>query len=59
MTITFTMNSGQNPLLKKKDITFSEERIDQTLAFYKTMVTDLKVRRNIHNERYKSKKKQL
>ncbi len=49
------MNSGQNPILKKTDVSFSEQKIDQTLAFYKNMHTELKVRRNIHTERYKRK----
>jgi hypothetical protein len=47
------MNSGQNPLLSKSDISFSEKRIEETYAFFKQMHTELRVRRNIHNERFK------
>jgi len=49
------MNSSQNPILKRQDISFSEQRIERTLNFYKQVSTELRLRRNIHNERYKSK----
>jgi len=47
------MNTGQNPILKKTDISFSEQRVDTTLHFFKNMYTELKLRRNVHVERYK------
>ena len=53
MAITFTMSCGQNDLVQKADMTFSEQRIDHTMHFYKQMHTELKLRRNLHNERYK------
>jgi len=53
MKVTFTMHTDQNAMLKKHDISFSEQQLELTYSFYKQLHTELQVRRNIHNERYK------
>jgi len=48
------MNSGQNPLLKKKDLSFTETSLENTYSFYKKLYTEMKMRRSDHIARYNS-----
>jgi hypothetical protein len=53
--VTFTMNTGQNPMLKKHDLTFVEEKLFNLLKFVKKFQLEFKVTRNNQVERTKSK----
>lgn len=49
---TFTMNTGQNVILKKEDLSHTEKNLDQLISFLKNYGTEDKLKRNIHRERY-------
>ena len=49
---TFTMNTGQNEILKKKDLGHTEEKLDQLINFLKNFGTEEKLKRNVHRKRY-------
>jgi hypothetical protein len=53
--VTFTMNSGQNAILKKDDLSFADKKLDNLINFIKRFNLEFKLNRNIHQERYKSK----
>lgn len=53
--VTFTMNTGQNPMLKKHDLTFVEEKLQNLFQFVKKFQLEFKVTRNNQVERSKSK----
>lgn len=55
LRVTFTMNTGQNIILKKDDLTVTEQKLDNLMAFIKRFNVEFKFNRNIHQERYKSK----
>lgn len=55
LRVTFTMNTGQNIILKKDDLTLTEQKLDNLMAFIKRFNVEFKFNRNIHQERYKSK----
>lgn len=50
---TFTMNTGQNNILKKDDLSFTEKKLDNLLHFIKKFNLEFKFNRNSHRERYK------
>jgi len=52
MKVTFTMNTNQNPILKKADLSFTEEKLDNLLHFMKKFNLEFKFNRQIHRERY-------
>ena len=54
---TFTMNPGQNEILKKKDINKTEEKLDQLISFLKNYGTEDKLKRNVHRKRAEKLKK--
>ena len=54
--VTFTMNTGQNPILKKEDLNVTEEKQKSLLDFMSRYSLQFKMRHNVHAERYKSKK---
>ena len=54
---TFTMNPGQNEILKKNDLSHTEEKLDQLISFLKNFGTEDKFKRNVHRRRYKKLKK--
>ena len=54
---TFTMNPGQNEILKKKDINKTEEKLEQLISFLKNFGTEDKLKRNIHRKRAEKLKK--
>ena len=54
---TFTMNPGQNEILKKKDINKTEEKLDQLISFLKNFGTEDKLKRNVHRKRAEKLKK--
>ena len=56
MKVTFTMNHGQNAMLKKADLTVTETRLDSILSSIKKLDLEVRMERKIHVERYKSKK---
>lgn len=53
--VTFTMNTSQNPILKKQDLSISEQKLDNLIGFIKRFNLEFKLSRNVHQERYKSK----
>ena len=55
LRVTFTMNTGQSVILKKDDLTKTEENLDSLISKIKRFNTEFKMNRNIHQERYKSK----
>lgn len=52
--VTFTMNSGQNPILKKDDLTFMDTKVNTVLDFVKKYELEFKLKRNIMHQRYQS-----
>lgn len=50
--ITFTMNTGQNPILKKDDLSFTDKKLDSLFTFIKRFNLESKLNRNLHRERY-------
>jgi hypothetical protein len=48
------MNTGQNPMLKKHDLTFVEEKLQNLFQFVKKFQLEFKVTRNNQVERSKS-----
>ena len=54
--VTFTMNTGQNPMLKKQDLSFVEQKLQNLFQFVKKFQLEFKVTRNNQVERSKSKK---
>lgn len=55
MKITFTMNTGKNPILKKEDLSVVEQKVGSLVDFMKQYKTNFKMRSNVHTERYRSK----
>ena len=55
LKVTFTMNTGQNIVLKKDDLTVTEEKLDKLSSFVKRFNLEFKLSANIHKERYKRK----
>jgi len=51
--VTFTMNTGQNPILKKADLSFADQKLDNLISFIQKFKLEFKFNRNIHVERYK------
>ncbi len=51
--VTFTMNTGQNPMLKKDDLSISDQRLDGIMKFIDNYKTEFKFSRKIHYERYR------
>jgi hypothetical protein len=54
LRVTFTMNTGQNPILKKEDLSFAEQRLINIHSFVKRLDTETKMKSNVNHERYKS-----
>jgi hypothetical protein len=55
LKVTFTMNTGQNPILKKEDLSGTDEKVQSILKFLKSYSVSLKMRRDSHHQRTKSK----
>jgi len=55
--VTFTMSTGQNNVLMKKDLTQTERKIDGLLHYIKRFNIEFKYNRNLHETRFKSKNK--
>ena len=53
--ITFTMNSDQNPILKKDNLTFTESKLDTLIDFIKKFNLEFRFSRNSHKEEFSSK----
>ena len=53
LRVTFTMSTGQNIMLKKDDLTLTEQKLETLSAFIKRFNVEFKFNRNIHQERYK------
>lgn len=51
--VTFTMNTAQNPILKKEDLSFSDQKLDSLTHFFSRFNLEFKMNRNIHTERYR------
>ena len=49
---TFTMNAGHNIMLKKDHLTVVEEKLEKILGFTQKFNLEMKLSRNIHEERY-------
>jgi hypothetical protein len=52
LKVTFTMNTGQNLILKKGDLTFTDLKLNNLLDFIKKFNLEFKFNRNIHRERF-------
>jgi hypothetical protein len=53
--VTFTMRNGQNSIIKKDDLSISNQKLDHLLDFMKKFDLEFKFNRNMHDNRYKSK----
>ncbi len=53
MKITFTMNTGQDIVLKKEDLSFSEQKLDNLIAFTNKLKLGMKMTRGVNSDRYK------
>lgn len=53
--VTFTMSTGQNAILKKEDLTFSDTKLEGLYSFVKRVGVEAKMNRNSHLEKFKSK----
>jgi hypothetical protein len=53
--VTFTMNAHQNLMLKEKDLSFTDLKLESLISFLKRFNLEFRVNKNIHTERYKSK----
>jgi hypothetical protein len=51
--VTFTMNTGQNPILKKDDLSFSDTKLDSLLSYIHKFNLEYKFSHNLHYERYR------
>lgn len=52
--LTYTMNVGQNLILKKEDLSMAEQKANSIVDFLKSYSLSFKMRSNIHHERYRS-----
>jgi len=55
VVITFTMSTGQNNMLVKRDLTNTEKKMDSLEAVIRKFNLEFKLSRDIHTKRYKSK----
>lgn len=55
LKVIFTMSTGQNIILKKEDITLTEQKLETLHSFIKKFDIEFKINRNLHQEKYKSK----
>lgn len=55
--VTFTMNTGQNPILKKGDLSIADTKLDSLLRFIKHFNVEFKFSRAVHSERFNRVKK--
>ena len=53
--VTFTMSTGQNDVLMKKDLSQTERKLDQLLHDIKRFNIEFKFNRNLHEKRFNSK----
>ena len=51
--VTYTMNTAQNPILKKEDLSLSEQKLDSLNNFINRFNLEFKMNRNIHTDRYR------
>ena len=54
VVVTFTMNTGQNEILNKNDLSITEKKMDNLEAVIKKFNMEFKLSRDIHNRRYQS-----
>lgn len=54
LKVTFTMKNGQNSILKKEDLSISNQKLDNLLNFVQRFDLEFKFNRNMHNDRYRS-----
>jgi hypothetical protein len=55
LRVTFTMNCGQNVILKREHLNLVDQKIQSVSDFMKKYGVEFKMRRNVHSERFKSK----
>ena len=55
VVITFVMNTGQNNMLRTKDLTDTEKKMEALEAVIKKFNMEFKLSRDIHTQRYRSK----
>ena len=55
VVVTFTMNTGQNDIIGKKELTETEKKLDALYNVIKKFNMEFKLSRDIHTKRYKSK----
>jgi len=53
--VTFTMSTGQNAVLMRKDLSQTERKLDQLLHDIKRFNIEFKFNRNLHEKRFNSK----
>lgn len=53
LKVTFTMNTGQNVVLKKEDLSFSEQKLENLMGFIKKMNLEMKMTRGVNSDRYR------
>ncbi len=54
LKITFTLNSAQNPILKKENLNFTETKLNNLIDFLKKFGVEFKFTRNTHSEKFNS-----
>ena len=55
VVVTFTMNTGQNDIIGKKELTETEKKLDALDNVIKKFNMEFKLSRDIHTQRYRSK----
>ena len=55
VVVTFTMNTGQNDIIGKKELTETEKKLDALDNVINKFNMEFKLSRDIHTKRYKSK----
>jgi hypothetical protein len=53
--VTFTMNTDQNPILKKESLSFTESKLDSLVDFIKKFNLEFRFNRNANREKFLSK----
>jgi hypothetical protein len=53
--VTFTMTTGQNPILNKESLNFTDSKLDNLIDFINKFGLEFKFSRNSHLEKFNSK----
>ncbi len=54
MKVLFTLNTGQNPILSKENLNFTDSKLNNLIDFMKRFGVEFKFSRHSHNEKFDS-----